>query len=125
MANIKRGVRAEPNIGSTGGDLGLTITAKDNNLSGVSAGVSDLMAPEKRKTLIFGSLLVSKNTIDFYVSKVYFKEGVCRPSNGELTPTPREGEVVVFKDFFLAGLRFPMDPVVPSCLSLSMRSYII
>ena len=29
---------------------------------------------------------------------------------------PRSGEVVVFKDFFTAGLRIPMDPVVSKLL---------
>ena len=29
---------------------------------------------------------------------------------------PQTGEVVVFKDFFTAGLRIPMDPVVPKLL---------
>jgi hypothetical protein len=31
-------------------------------------------------------------------------------------PVPRSGEVVVFKDFFTAGLRILMDPVVPKLL---------
>ena len=50
--------------------------------------------------------------IDFYVTKGYFAEGVCRPPGAELIPVPETGEVVVFKDFFTAGLRLPMDPVV-------------
>ena len=29
---------------------------------------------------------------------------------------PESGEVVVFKDLFSAGLRLPMDPVVPKLL---------
>ena len=52
------------------------------------------MAPEKHKTLVFGASLVSHNTIDFYVSKDYFGEGICRPSDRELTPTPKDGEIV-------------------------------
>ena len=35
------------------------------SLSGVSASVSNLMAPEKRKTLLFEPSVVSKSTIDF------------------------------------------------------------
>ena len=74
------------------------------------------MAPEKRKTLLFEPSVVSQSTIDFYVSKGYFPEGVCRPPGPEVFPVPRSGEVVVFKDFFTAGLRIPMDPVVPKLL---------
>ena len=39
------------------------------SLSGVSASVSDLMAPEKRKTLLFEPSIVSQSMIDFYISK--------------------------------------------------------
>ena len=74
------------------------------------------MAPEKRKTLLFEPYAVSQSTIDFYISKGYFPEGVCRPPGQEVIPVPEFGEVVVFKDFFTAGLRFPMDPVVPKLL---------
>ena len=44
------------------------------NLSGVSAGVSDLMALEKRKTLLLGPSVVSSNTLDFYT----FQRGILR-----------------------------------------------
>ena len=49
------------------------------SLSAVSADVSELMAPEKRKTLLFEPSVVSQSMIDFYVTKGYFTEGVCRP----------------------------------------------
>ena len=58
------------------------------------------MAPEKRKTLLFEPSVVSQSTVDFYVSKGYFSEGVCRPPGPEVFLVPRAGEVVVFKDFF-------------------------
>src|SRR6185295_20267590 len=80
------------------------------SLSGVSASVSDLMAPEKRKTLLFEPSVVSQSTIDFYVSKGYFPEGVCRPPGAEVIPVPETGEVVIFKDFFTAGFRLPIVP---------------
>ena len=41
----------------------------------MSADVSELMAPEKRKTLLFESSVVSQSMIDFYVTKGYFAEG--------------------------------------------------
>ena len=75
--------------------------------------VSELMAPEKRKTLLFEPSVVSQSMINFYVSKGYFPEGVCRPPGPEVLPVPESGEVVVFKDFFTAGLCLPMDSVVP------------
>ena len=79
----------------------------------VSVSMSDLMAPEKHKTLLLEPSLVSANTLEIYISKGYFKEGDCQPPKGESTPEPRDGEVVVFWDFFTTGLRLPVDPVVP------------
>ena len=38
-------------------------------------------------------------------------------SGGETTPQPRDGEVVVFRGFFTAGLRLLVDPVVPLLLA--------
>ena len=58
------------------------------------------MGHEKRKTLLFEPSVISQSTIDFYVSKGYFPEGVCRPPGPEVLSVPRFGEVVVFKDFF-------------------------
>ena len=81
-------------------------------MSEVSASVSDLMPPEKRETLLLGPSVISKNTLDFYISKGYFKEGDCRPSEDETTPDPKEGEVVVFRDIFMACLRLPVDPII-------------
>ena len=75
------------------------------------------MAPGKRKTLLLGPSVVSANTLNFYISKVYFKEDDCRPPEGETTPQPRDGEVVVFRDYFTAGLRLLVDPVVPLLLA--------
>jgi len=82
----------------------------------VSADVSELMAPEKRKTLLFEPSVVSQSMIDFSVLKGYFAEGVCRPPGAEVIPVPETGEVVVIKDFFTAGLRLPMDPIVQKFL---------
>ena len=57
---------AGASAGQTEGDAPRVEQAQSGgNLSGVSASVSDLMAPEKRKTLVLGPSVVSKNTIDF------------------------------------------------------------
>ena len=84
MAFIKRAVlRADSDLvehpeGSEASRLPAQQEQASGSLSGVSASVSDLMAPGKRKTLLFEPSVVSQSTIDFYVSKGYFPEGVCR-----------------------------------------------
>ena len=110
MAFIKRAVlRADSGPapeGEAGGSQPSQQQQSSENLSAVSANVSELMAPEKRKTLLFEPSVISQSAIDFYISKGYFAEGVCRPPGAEVIHVLQTGEVVVFKDFLLRGLDF-------------------
>jgi hypothetical protein len=45
-------------------------------------------------------------------SACYFPKGFARPPDVESVPYPKENEVVVFEDFFIAGLRIPPHPVL-------------
>jgi len=74
------------------------------------------MAPKKSKfppTTFFGP---TKMTLAMLGEME--NQGVLTPGLGRVPPEtdtyakPREDEVVVFKDFFPAGLRFPLDPAV-------------
>lgn len=87
-----------------------------DNLSDVDANVLDLMSSGKCKTLVFGPSLVSQKLIMFYMEKGFSREGECKPLKEEETPEMLEDEVVVFRDFFIAGLRFPLDPLLPKLL---------
>ena len=60
---------------------------------------------------------MSAALIESYVERGYFPAGVCRQPQEEETPDPRDGECVVFCDFFIAGLHFPLDPKVPEILA--------
>jgi hypothetical protein len=51
-----------------------------------------------------------------YEATGFFPVGTGRAPLDEQTPTPKADEVVVFRDFFTCGLRFPCDPVLPSIL---------
>ena len=68
-------------------------------------------------TLRFGPSLISVALLESYVERGYFPAGVCRPPQGEETPNPEDGECVVFRDFFVARLRFPLDPAIPEMLA--------
>ena len=88
------------------------------DLSNVDADPSDLMKREKpAPTLRFGPSVMSAALIESYVERGYFPASVCRPPQVEETPNPEDGECVVFRDFFVAGLRFPLDSAVPEILS--------
>lgn len=120
MANIIVLTRPAENLeGSPSVDQpkgGLSPQNLEEGLSDVEADILELMAPEKRKTLKFGPSLVLQSLINFYVSKGYFAEGECRSPGDEVTPVPESGEVVVFKDFFVAGMRFTLNPLLPRIL---------
>jgi hypothetical protein len=86
----------------------------------VDAGVSDLV---KTKTagplppsLVFGESKITANMIREYEKAGFFPSGAGRALLDEQTPTPKDGEVVVFRDFFICGLRFPCDPILPAIL---------
>jgi len=110
MANIKKGVLradSDPANRPEGSEASHPLTQQEQasgSLSEVSANISDLMAPEKRKTLLFEPSAISQSMIDFYILKGYFPEGVCRPPGQQVISVPEFGEVVVFKDFFTAGV---------------------
>jgi hypothetical protein len=84
------------------------------DIGDVDAGVSDLV---KVKTggplppsLAFGESKVTTNIVREYERVGFFSPGAGRAPLDEQIPTPRDGEVVVFRDFFICGLRFPCDP---------------
>ena len=86
----------------------------EEDLSQVDADLSELMGRDKPETTLrFGNSLVIEALTESYIEKGYFNAGVCRCPEGEKTPDPHDGECVVFRDFFVAGLRFPLDSLVP------------
>ena len=91
----------------------------EEDLANVEADPSDLMGSREKPppTLIFGQSWATQELVESYEQKGYFGPGVCCAPREEVTPDPREGECVVFRDFFAAGLRFPLDPIFPKILA--------
>jgi hypothetical protein len=86
----------------------------------VDAGVSDLVKARTSDplppSLVFGESKVTTNMIREYEKAGFFSPGAGRAPLDEQIPTPRDGEVVVFRDFFICRLRFPCDPVLLAIL---------
>jgi hypothetical protein len=74
------------------------------------------MAPKKSKALpttFFGLTKMTLPMLEDMEKRGVLSPGLGRvPSKTDVYAKPREDEVVVFKDFFLGGLRFPLDPAV-------------
>jgi hypothetical protein len=106
--------------GSRSREDGEVQTDDDEDIGDVDAGVSDLV---KAKTagplppsLAFGESKVTTNMIREYEKAGFFPLGTGRAPLDEQIPTPEDGEVVVFHDFFICGLRCPCDPILPAIL---------
>jgi hypothetical protein len=86
----------------------------------VDAGVIDLVRARTSgllpPSLVFGESKVTTNKVREYEKAEFFSPGAGRAPLDDQIPTPRDGEVVVFRDFFICGLRFPCDPILPAIL---------
>jgi hypothetical protein len=86
------------------------------DIGDVDAGVSDLVRAKTSgslsPSLVFGESKVTTNMIREYEKAGFFPLGAGRAPLDEQIPTPRDGEFVVFRDFFICGLRFPCDPIL-------------
>jgi hypothetical protein len=75
--------------------------------------------PSKPSHLEFGKSTISEANLPKMVKLGYFseakKELICF-GREEITPKPEKNEVVVFKSFFKAGLRFPLNGMIADVL---------
>jgi hypothetical protein len=74
-----------------------------------------ILIPSKPSHLDFEKSTVSEADVPMMMKLGYFGEGekkLIRFAGEETTPTPKDDEVVVFKSFFRAGLRFPLNEMI-------------
>jgi hypothetical protein len=75
--------------------------------------------PSKPSHLDFGKSTISEVDLPKMVKLGYFSEAkkeLVRFGGEEITPKPEKNEVVVFKSFFKAGLRFPLNGMIADVL---------
>jgi hypothetical protein len=96
------------------------VRTDDEDVGDVDAGIGDLV---KAKTvgplppsLVFGESKVTANMVREYEAAEFFPSGTGRAPLDEQIPAPEDGEIFVFRDFFICGLRFPCDPILPAIL---------
>jgi hypothetical protein len=76
--------------------------------------------PSKSSHLDFGKSTISEDDLPKMLNLGYFNEAkkeLVRFSGEETTPKPGKDEVVVFKSFFKAGLRFPLNKMIADVLN--------
>lgn len=77
------------------------------------------LVPAKPSHLNFGKSTVSEADMPTMIKLGYFGETekkLIRFGGEETTPTPENDEVVVFRSFFRAGLRFPLNEMIGEVL---------
>jgi hypothetical protein len=75
--------------------------------------------PSKPSHLEFGRSTVTEDDMPKLMKLGYFSEAkkeLIRFGGEEITPKPKKDEVVVFKSFFKAGLRFPLNEMIADVL---------
>jgi hypothetical protein len=96
------------------------IRSEEEEVGDVDAYVKDLIAAKQSGPLppsfVFGESKVTTNMIRDYEAAGFFPAGTGRAPLDEQIPTPEDGEVVVFRDFFTCELRFPCDPILTAIL---------
>ena len=88
--------------------------AKDGNSEG-DDGWSDNNGPgygrpTKDNHLLFGPSTITERNFENYKDWGYLDDVKhCRTGGSDITPVPRDGEIVLFESFFVGGLRLPMN----------------
>jgi hypothetical protein len=78
-----------------------------------------IAVPSKPSHLDFGKSTVSKADLSKMVKSGYFSENekkLLRFGGEETTPKPEKDEIVIFKSFLKAGLRFPLNRMISDVL---------
>jgi hypothetical protein len=80
---------------------------------------NNILSPSKPSHIEFGKSTVSAEDLFMMKKLGYFGEAeskLIRFAGEEVIPEPKEDEVVVFKSFFRAGLRFPLYDIIGDVL---------
>jgi hypothetical protein len=79
----------------------------------------NILSPTKPSHIEFGKSTIAKDDMVMMKKLGYFGEAeskLVRFAGEEIIPEPKEDEVVVFKSFFRAGLRFPLNDMIGEVL---------
>ena len=79
----------------------------------------NIAVPSKPSHLDFGKSTISKADFPKMVKSGYFSEDekkLIRFGEEEITPKPQKDEIVIFKSFLKAGLRFPLNRMIADVL---------
>jgi hypothetical protein len=99
---------------------GLSEDTGDSDSYDVESGGEDSEdRPWRPSHSVFGKSAIKQSHLDNMRGRYFRDMSIVRVDDGERTvPTPEENEVVIFRSFFKAGLRFPLSKFVVDVLKI-------
>jgi hypothetical protein len=99
---------------------GLSEDTGDSDSYDVESGGEDSEdRPWRPSHKVFGKSTIKQSHLDNMRGRYFRDMSIVRADDGEMTvPTPEENEVVIFRSFFKAGLRFPLSKFVVEVLKI-------
>jgi hypothetical protein len=99
---------------------GLSEDTGDSDSYDVESGGEDSEdRPWRPSHAVFGKSTIKQSHLDNMRGRYFRDMSLVRADNGDkTTPTPEENEVVIFRSFFKAGLRFPLSSFVVEVLKI-------
>jgi hypothetical protein len=99
---------------------GLSEDTGDSDSYDVDSGGEDSEdRPRRPSHVVFGKSSIKENDLVNMRGRYFRDLSVVRAEEGEKTcPTPEENEVVIFRSFLKAGLRFPLSSFVMEILKI-------
>jgi hypothetical protein len=84
-----------------------------------SGGEDSKDRPWRPSHAVFGKSTIRQSHLDNMRGRYFRDISIVRADNGDKTvPVPEENEVVIFRSFFKAGLRFPLSKFVVEVLKI-------
>jgi hypothetical protein len=94
-------------------------TGETNSYDMESGGEDSEDRPWGPSHTVFGKSSIKQSHLDNMRGRYFRDMSTVRADDGERTvPTPKENEVVIFRSFFKAGLRFPLSKFVVEVLKI-------
>jgi hypothetical protein len=99
---------------------GLSEDTDDNDSYDVESGGEDSEDwPWRPSHAVFGKSTIRQSHLDNMRGRYFLDISIVRADNGDRTvPVPEEDEVVIYRSFFKAGLRFPLSSFVVEVLKI-------
>jgi hypothetical protein len=103
--------------GASNAEAGQTVV--EGEIDNENEEDNNILNPTKPSHLEFEKSIVTEDDMTMMKKLGYFGESeskLVRFAGEEVIPEPREDEVIIFKSFFRAGLRFPLHDMIGEVL---------